>query len=285
MKAIVYCSNSMDLDEQVHFLNGHHLRFDHLDWVQSKSWLGSGFSYTLVQNDEIVAMLSCANENPQTAWIRYFVCSRQVHYPTAFNELIQVALHDLKSVGLLSLHALASQEWVQRLLENEGFSFHDEIMTLFLDINEDSIPQGMNSLENQAFTFRPIEDNDLAALYTIDQKAFPPAWQLGMENLEQCAKNSNQKYLAFDLDKAVAYLMSESIFGNQHLSRIAVDPNYQGQHLASALIQKMLAEGYAQGVRRFSVNTNRANHASLALYKRFGYALSEQTVPVYAFQI
>ena len=286
MNPLVYASKTLDFDQQVRFLNGPHLRFNHLDWVSESSWLRSDLSYTLMHDGEILAMLSCANECKQSSWIRYFVCKHEYHHATALNLLLESARKGLKTKNIPGLYALAAQEWVQRLLENESFGFYDNIIMLHLtptayEKNQDS----HSAPQDFPFTFRRINNNDLEEIHTIDQEAFPAIWQLGMPNIQCCFEVSNINLLAMCDNQPVAYLLSENIFGYQHLSRIAVKPAFQRRHLAARMVKMMLDEGITRGVDRFSVNTNQANKASLALYHRFGYTETDQTLPIYGLDL
>lgn len=285
MEPIIYSSNSLDFDRQAQFLNGFHLRFNHLDWVPGSTWLSSPFSYTLMEKNEIQAMISCANESPHAAWVRYFVCSQESHHPTAFSRLLNLAKHDLSAINIPVLYCLAAHEWVQRLLEIESFTFHDEIITLHLDPKNATHETHPTIKNDPSFAFRPIQKADLDDIYQLDQKAFPAMWQLGLPNLKRCLEVSNVNLLAMKEDRPVAYLMSENIFGNQHLSRIAVDPVFQKQQIAATLVNDLLKDGLSRMTNSFSVNTNRANQASLALYKKFGFQESVYTLPVYAIHL
>ncbi len=282
MTTKVYPSKSLDIDQQTFFLNGHHLQFNHLDWVASKTWISSELSYTLMENGQILAMLSCANENPHVAWVRYFACSQSFHHATAFNILLEGAREGLKSQNISILFALAMHEWVQRLLENESFIFHDEIITMHMDAKSiNNLYPPSNSIESP-FSFHVIQNEDLEDIYRIDHNAFHPMWQLGKANLTRCLELSNINQIALYQNQAVAYLMSERIFDHQHLSRIAVEPAFQGQQLAGTMIKNLVMDGLAKGTDRFSVNTNRANQISQALYHKIGFRQLDHTLPVYA---
>ena len=282
MTVKIYPSRNLDVDQQTFFLNGYHLQFSHLDWVASKTWISSELSYTLMENGHILAMLSCANENPHVAWIRYFACNQSYHHTTAFNTLLDDARDGLKSQNISNLYALASHEWVQRLLENESFHFHDEIITMHLDAKSFNNLYPPSGSKESPFTFRAIHDEDLEDIYRIDHNAFHPMWQLGKANLTRCLELSNFNQIAMYQNQIIAYLMSERIFDHQHLSRIAVEPAFQGKQLASKMISNMIEDGLTKGTDRFSVNTNRANQISQALYQKVGFRPSEHTLPVYA---
>ncbi|NLA80633.1 MAG: hypothetical protein GX853_07820, partial [Chloroflexi bacterium] len=48
---------------------------------------------------------------------------------------------------------------------------------------------------------------------------------------------------------------------------------------------KMIAEGLAEGVDQFSVNTNADNLQSLAAYEGLGFTQAKDSLPVYALSV
>ena len=110
-------------------------------------------------------------------------------------------------------------------------------------------------------------------------------WQLGYENLQGCLKASTKTYLITKDDAAIAYLITERLFGNQHISRLAVNPQYQGHRFGPALVSKMIEEGIIEGVEQFSVNTNADNLQSLAAYEGLGFTQAKDSLPVYALSV
>ncbi|MBI3362889.1 MAG: GNAT family N-acetyltransferase, partial [Chloroflexi bacterium] len=60
--------------------------------------------------------------------------------------------------------------------------------------------------------------------------------------------------------------------GGAHLARLAVSPDYQGQGIAAALVADAVSYFERSHADRLTVNTQQDNYASLAVYKRLGFA-------------
>lgn len=281
MTFVVYPSNTFDYSKQRAFLNGLHLRYNHLDWRDEKSWLEEPFAYTLINNNEIIAMLSCSPETTKATWIRYFVCERNAHYPSCFTDLLNIALRDLKQAGILNLFALGMPEWFSRLLANNGFRVHSQIITLkLLATKHKALPVPLTQADSP-YTFRRMTEKDLTAAYNTDTRAFSPEWQLGALNLKSCFMGSEDSYVAEYNQEVIAYLISERFFTNQHISRLAVHPEHQGKHIGTSLINATIEEALLMGVEQFSVNTNSQNQQGIRTYQKLGFAISDNSIPVY----
>lgn len=282
MTKLIYLSSSLDFGFQRDFLNGYHLRYKHLDWLDEKSRLEKPLAYTLIEKDDIVAMLSCHPENPHTAWIRYFVCVRNIDYLTAFKSLLDTALEELKKNNIAQLLSLGMPEWFGRLLVNNGFKIHSQIITLYLDATEYKALPFTDKQPNSSYTIRRMAEEDLISVFSIDKHAFSSEWQLGFQNLKACYKASEDSFVAEYEGELIAYLMSERFFSNQHISRLAVHPEHHGKSLGPLLVNAMIESALLTGVEQFSVNTNSINNQGIRAYQKLGFVKSDHSMPVYA---
>lgn len=285
MTSFVFPSQSIDIGLQRGFLNGYHLHYKHLDWLDEKDRLEKPFAYTLIENDEIGAMLSCYPENQHTAWIRYFVCKRNSDYLTAFTSLFITALDELKKAHIAQVLSLGMPEWFGRLLVNNGFQIHSQIITLYLDATEyQSLPATAVQTDS-AYTIQRMSEDDILSVFSIDKDAFSPEWQLGVQNLKACFKTSDNSLVAKYKGEVIAYLISERFLSNQHISRLAVHPEHHGKQIGPLLMRAMIESALLTGVEQFSVNTNSNNSHSIRAYQKLGFMQSDHRIPVYAFSV
>ena len=285
MPFVIYPSDALDFKLQESFLKGYHLHYRHLDWVSEAHRIQDPFAFTLVENGEIAAMLSCAPEVPEHAWIRYYVCERHADFQAHFQSLLNVAIPALRKAKVSHIYALGSPEWFGRLIAANQFTLTTQVITLHLDPAQHKAVNLLSSADDGDFQYQAISAHNLEAVHRIDQLAFQPMWQLGYENLRGCLKASTKTYLMTKDESAMAYLIAERLFGNQHISRLAVNPEYQGRRYGPALVSKMIAEGLAEGVDQFSVNTNADNLQSLAAYEGLGFTQARDSMPVYALSV
>jgi ribosomal protein S18 acetylase RimI-like enzyme len=70
-----------------------------------------------------------------------------------------------------------------------------------------------------------------------------------------------------------------------HLARLAVLPDFQGMGIGSALVQDLLWYFRRRGAQRVTVNTQKDNLASLAVYRKAGFFLTGEEYPVFQYNI
>lgn len=285
MSFSIYPSSEFDLLSQYEFLNGHHLRYKHLDWVPEKQRLIEPFAFTLLRNNEITGMLSCAAESDQAAWLRYFICKRNIDYAEVFNTLLNTAEASLNNARIPHLYALGLPEWFSRLLINQHFTIKHQIISLHLDPSILVQSPKTDISDDTSFNIRTMTQDDFKSVLQIDQRAFEPQWQLGLMNLKACFRASKISLVLTWQNEVLAYLMSEQYFDIQHISRLAVDPAFHGKGIANCLLNTLINEALINGASQISVNTNDDNTPGLALYQSLGFVKSDERIPVYALSV
>ena len=288
MNSKVCRSSSLDLQRQLDFLNGYHLRFQHLDWLRETDRVTQAFAYTYLEEGQIVAMLSTANDNPTVTWIRYFVASRSNDYNKAFHALLKAAKQDLQTEGITKLYALGTSKWFERLLQMNDFAPYTEIVQFNTLLDEiiskhlDKKPAISNiSHLNNDFTMRTMNSEDLDVVYQIDQNSFPPVWQISYKSIQECFKRSSYRTIISHNNQPVAFLLSETLFNIQHLSRIAVLPSYRRYQIAATLLVGMIDYASSKGITHLTTNTSKDNLPANNLYARFGFLDTKETLAVY----
>lgn len=260
------------------FVDGNHLSFIHLDWVSSTQRIGQPGCFALFSDGEIKAMISCAPENDQAAWIRFFISVRDGNHELYFRKLLDAAMMILSACQSTGLFALPQRPWMKSLVEDNDFLPVDEIVNLYLQLELASTPllEQIPGLE-----IRQMKQRNLLAVEALDEVAFHPEWRLNFESLQKVYQMSSHATVAVLKGVMVGYQAMTSTFDSAHLARLAVTPFFQGKGIGQALASEMLAYCTETGMRRVTVNTQRSNVASLNLYRKLGFVPEDFIMPVY----
>lgn len=121
---------------------------------------------------------------------------------------------------------------------------------------------------------------DFRRVYEIDLGAFSLIWRNSMSQLRAAYQEAFSASVIEIDGKVVAYQISTTNPYGGHLARLAVDPEYQHQGLATRLVGILLDTFQEQGIVEVSVNTQSDNQASLELYRKFGFHRMNETYPV-----
>ena len=120
---------------------------------------------------------------------------------------------------------------------------------------------------------RPFQDKDQQELLLVDNRSFDQFWWMDEQSLRSMidSQEASLFYVAEEFGKLVGYIIVSSERDYAHLSRIAVDPEYQGMGIASALLDRGIEFLRQRGIRSISVSTQANNYRSKALYRKFGF--------------
>lgn len=117
---------------------------------------------------------------------------------------------------------------------------------------------------------RPMERGDLEAVLRIQEKTGFLSW-----SAEQYLSELSQRYsLAFVHENATivqGYALWHLLADEAELLAVAVDPDCQGQGLATAMMEQMHTILGGRGAKSFFLEVRRSNVPAQALYRRLGY--------------
>ena len=252
----------------------------HLDWRPPLDWLGAPFYWVAERNGEIQAALACPEDPPQVAWIRLFAHTNKISTKEAWQTLWQTALNELSRQGPTTVAAIALHEWMQELLNDNGFTNPQNIKMLEWHSEASSPTKIEHSIK-----LRPMIHSDINAVANLDAAAFEPRWQNSQSMLERAFKQGSISTLAEDEQGVLGYQISTQNPFGAHLARLAVRPDAQQRGIGTALLSDLIAQITARGLFRITVNTQSDNLASLALYYKMGFKLTGKTFPIYEYPI
>ena len=130
-----------------------------------------------------------------------------------------------------------------------------------------------------------MRPDDLPGVAELDAAAFMPLWQNPLDALEKALPQATSATVVEDAQGLVGYQISTANPFGAHLARLAVRSDAQRNGLGSLIVTDLIRRLKDKGIARLTVNTQSDNLASLALYKKMGFALTGEKFPVYCFSI
>ncbi len=253
----------------------------HLGWRPPIDWLGEQPFLLAEENGILQSVLACPPDPPGVAWIHLFAVSDWERMDFWWERLWKAAQPLLSAHAPLVCAALPSDPWFRRLVAQSGFSIVEQVAMLVLNLAsppELRLPEGVS--------VRAMTSADLDAVRDVDHAAFTLLWRQSRLVLESAYRQSAWATVAEKAGKVVGYQISTAIgpWGG-HLARLAVLPQYQGQGIGGALVRDVLRYFARAGIHHVTVNTQEANAASLRLYRKLGFTLTGEKMPLYAWEV
>ena len=179
-----------------------------------------------------------------------------------------------RKLGLSKLAYVGHDPWLIDDLWGRGFRTNAWIITLERSTKPLPPPPPAPT------SLWPVTANDLHAVEMVDLLTFDELWHGAIGDLADALAGDNSFVLADLEGRIVGYEWCE-LYGSQaHLSRLAVHPEYQGRGIGAQLLYRAVADALAQGASQISLNTQENNERSLALYRRFGFAVTDRRMPL-----
>ncbi|KGQ70745.1 ribosomal-protein-alanine N-acetyltransferase [Chelonobacter oris] len=117
----------------------------------------------------------------------------------------------------------------------------------------------------------PLQTDDFARLYQIEQQAHITPWSKGT-----LLNNQGERYLNLKLLKnnnIVGFAICQTVLDEATLFNIAIDPAYQKQGLGEQLLLRLIADLRQSAVLTLWLEVRRSNLAAQKLYDRLGFNL------------
>lgn len=249
----------------------------HLDYRPPLDWVGNHPFLILEQNGSVTAALACPPDPPHVAWIRLFAAASRVEIWRAWETLWSKAVDSLASTHQPCwIAAIPMHKWFEELLIKSSFQYTHSITLLHWD--NQPLPEPPT---HRRTSIRPMALDDLAAVQQVDEASFSPIWQNSLPCLELAFRQAAIATVAERDGLLVGYQISTATPVGGHLARLAVDPQLQGQGIGQQILHDLLNHFIRRGAQTVTVNTQKDNAISLALYKRMGFKFSGEEYPIY----
>jgi ribosomal-protein-alanine N-acetyltransferase len=130
-----------------------------------------------------------------------------------------------------------------------------------------------------------MQSADLPQVAELDARAFAPLWRNSLAGLERAFSQAGHATVAEEAGQLIGYQITTQNPFSAHLARLAVHPQKQRHGIGYALVQDLIVEMRRRDLNRVTVNTQADNKASLALYARLGFYRTQESYPVYLFDL
>jgi ribosomal-protein-alanine N-acetyltransferase len=121
-----------------------------------------------------------------------------------------------------------------------------------------------------AVQIRTLELEDLAAIETIEVRAYPTPWSRSMFASE-LAKPTSICLGAFEGEQLVGYIVNSRYVDAWHVMNVAVDPERQRRGIASALIERLFELTHGDERRGYTLEVRVSNEGAIRLYRNLGF--------------
>jgi len=116
---------------------------------------------------------------------------------------------------------------------------------------------------------------DIDDILRIESLSFTNPWTREMYLSEIEHSNVAFFYIARDVvGEAIGFCSFWLVLDELHINNLAVLPEHRRAGVASALLERVLADAASRGAHRATLEVRASNDAALRLYDRFGFAVT-----------
>jgi ribosomal-protein-alanine N-acetyltransferase len=181
--------------------------------------------------------------------------------------LLPYAIKTVKARGVETLAFLGTEQWLIDGLLSQYFGLKNTIITL------QKMTFNAPDRGNMDVLIRPAIQADFDSILNIDYAAFEPLWHHTLDMLSHVSQETAYFAVAELTGQVVGYVYSNLTGRHGHISRIAVDPAYQGQGIGVRLLSETILFFKQKRAFGITLNTQQDNVRSRHLYEWFGFKL------------
>jgi ribosomal-protein-alanine N-acetyltransferase len=122
------------------------------------------------------------------------------------------------------------------------------------------------------FCVVPMRNWHLRDVHAIDVKVYPRPWSLALLRQEISMLDSRYYVVAELNGKVVGHAGIMYIGDEGHITTVAVDPEFQGQGLATRLVLALCHHASERRIPALTLEVRVSNERATLLYRRFGFA-------------
>jgi ribosomal-protein-alanine N-acetyltransferase len=121
-----------------------------------------------------------------------------------------------------------------------------------------------------ALQIRPLELGHLAAIESIERRAYPTPWSRSMFASE-LAKPTSICLGAFDGADLVGYVVNSRYVDAWHVMNVAVDPDHRRRGVATQLLERLFELTRDDERRGYTLEVRVSNEDAIKLYEQLGF--------------
>jgi ribosomal protein S18 acetylase RimI-like enzyme len=164
------------------------------------------------------------------------------------------------------------------------FGFAEIQRLALLELDSGSQLATLRKMRTPLYELRPLRSmRSMHLAAVIDAKAFDQGWEMDAPNIrEACLATPHHRIrLAVTAsEEPVGYMVTGRSASTGFVQRLAVDPNFKGLGVGSALLQDGLSWLARHRVESILVNTHLDNQRALDLYRRWGFHRLDDSLSV-----
>ena len=120
-------------------------------------------------------------------------------------------------------------------------------------------------------TVEPMTLQDIPRVLEIERLSFRTPWPADAYTHE-LKENRLATYVVARVDgRLVGYAGMWVILDEAHITTIAVDPPYRGQHVGERLLLGLIDAAIERGARWMTLEVRKSNHSAQNLYRKYGF--------------
>lgn len=124
---------------------------------------------------------------------------------------------------------------------------------------------------SHTLTFRFMEERDLDDIVTLENRCFTVPWSREAF-YNELHHNKFACYIVLEqADQIIGYCGAWLVIDEAHITNIAVLPEFRGQKLGEALLNKMIERSREKGIERMTLEVRESNTVAQSLYRKLGF--------------
>ncbi|MCD7859061.1 MAG: ribosomal protein S18-alanine N-acetyltransferase [Firmicutes bacterium] len=105
---------------------------------------------------------------------------------------------------------------------------------------------------------------------SLEKRCFPDPWPEAAL-LPELENPLSYWLVAVEGERVAGYIGSQSVLGESDMMNLAVAPEFRRQGIGRALADRLMADLYARGNKKLTLEVRASNEAAIALYARLGF--------------
>ena len=129
---------------------------------------------------------------------------------------------------------------------------------------------------------RRMSNLDIDAISLIENKSFSMSWSREAF-VREIDFNPTAYYFVIEDDKNIfGYMGIWKILDEGHITNIALDPDYRGNHYSNILLKFVINQMIEIGVKSFTLEVRESNIIAIKLYEKYGFVVKGKRKKYYS---